>query len=60
MENKVISTEYVKKNFIHKDKIRKYLKIAVEFNEINPYDLSDTNGKVIKVLKQILEEESEI
>lgn len=25
MENKVISTEYVKKNFIHKDKIREKL-----------------------------------
>lgn len=25
MENKVLSTEYVKKNFIHKDKIREKL-----------------------------------
>ena len=25
MENKVISTEYVKKNFIHKDIIKKHL-----------------------------------
>lgn len=56
MENKVISKEYVDKNYVHKDVIRRYLEIAIKYNELNPYDLSETNGRVIRVLKEILED----
>lgn len=56
MENKVIAKEYVDKNYVHKDVIRRYLDIAIKYNELNPYDLSETNGRVIRVLKEILED----
>lgn len=52
----LFSKEYVDKNYIHKDVIRRYLEIAINYNELNPYDLSETNGKVIRVLKEILEQ----
>lgn len=34
MENKVISTEYVKKNFIHKDKIIEIIKLINDNKEL--------------------------
>lgn len=58
--NKVISREYVEKNYIHRNVIEKHLKIAIENNELNPYDLSETNGKVIRCLKLILEETKDV
>ena len=53
--NKVISTEYVKKNFIHKDIIKKHLE--------KQYELWNTSGKqkeysqdIVNELEEILEE----
>ena len=50
--NKVISREYVEKNYIHKDKIReKIKKIDIEHN------FTYTGEYATKVLQELLEEE---
>lgn len=66
MENKVISTEYVKKNFIHKDKIREKIKeleeLVKEFEEYWSKDprkfnkTKSTDYYKLEVLKELLEE----
>jgi len=70
MENKVISREYVEKNYIHKDKIKKYIEELnerieeVETNIENSVDEERTYWKKEKhdyamqkfILEELLEE----
>ena len=61
MENKVISTEYVKKNFIYKDKIRKKIEeidntgLNIGNEQLN-YQMKLEDNAKIQVLKELLEE----
>ncbi len=58
MENKVISTEYVKKNFIRKDKILEIFK-KKEF-DYEPWSTYQISGEILFNLQVELEKDCEI
>ena len=60
MENKVISTEYVKKNFIEKDKIREKIEELKSYENyiplINKYSYYELMKHSEDILQELMEE----
>ena len=57
MENKVISREYVKKNYLHKDKIKEKLLKPIQEEGQKTYDeFMDRDNKDFEIAGAILQE----
>lgn len=57
--NKVISREYVEKNYVHKDKLKALLE-KIHISDIEPWSFYQISGDILFELEKLTEETKDV